>query len=121
MLGLPMPERAMTRLLKLFVPAPVMMVFAPFRVIVLVLPVKVPLFVRLPPKATAAAADSLQVAPLFTVTSPVKVLVPVADEIDNVPLVPPPTVVVPDTVSAKAPAVNVAPLPTLKLLPTVLQ
>ena len=112
----PVPEKVAVGMLMV----PVSDLETPVNVCVPVLAVKVPLFVRLPPKATAAAADSLQVAPLFTVTSPVKVLVPVADEIDNVPLVPPPTVVVPDTVSAKAPAVNVAPLPTLKLLPTVM-
>ena len=40
---------------------------------------------------------------------PVKVLVPVADDIASVPLVPPPTVVVPVTVNGKPAAVKVLP------------
>ena len=75
----PVPEKVAVGMLMV----PVSDLETPVNVCVPVLAVKVPLFVRLPPKATAAAADSLQVAPLFTVTSPVKVLVPVADEIDN--------------------------------------
>ena len=97
--------------------------------IVLVLPLKVckpvdevkvvALFTRLPAKFITAAAVSFQVLPAFKVTSPVKVFVPVADEMAKIPLAPAPTVVVPETVNANASAVKVVPLPTLRFPPIV--
>lgn len=71
------------------------------------------------PNESVAAAVSVIAAPLLIVTIPVNVFVPVAEVIDNVPLVPPPTVVVPVTVKAKAPAVNVVPFAITRLLPIV--
>ncbi len=53
---------------------------------------------------------------MLIMTSPVKVLAPAAEEIVRLPLIPPPTVVVPLTVSAKPEFVNVVPLPMLRLL-----
>ena len=44
--------------------------------------------------------ELFQVPPALIVTKPVKVLVPVAEDMVKVPLVPPPTVVVPVTVKA---------------------
>ena len=55
----------------------------------------------------------------LTVTNPVNVFVPVVEDINIVPLVPAPTVVVPVTVKLNPAAVNVVPLPILKFPPTV--
>jgi len=55
------------------------------------------------------------VAPELTVTLPLKAFVPVAEDILKVPLAPPPTVVVPDTVNAKPAAVKVVPSPIERL------
>ena len=80
--------------------------------------VKVPLLVMPPWKVTASFAEELfQVPPLFTVTMPVKVLVPVAEEMAKVPVVPPPITVVPVTVRLYPAAVKVVPSPTMRLPP----
>ena len=66
--------------------------------------VMVPPMVTSEPKTSVAAADSVKDPPLLIVTAPVNVLVPVADVIVRLlPLKPPPIVVVPETVKAKAP------------------
>src|SRR6266700_2130729 len=77
--------------------------------------VSVPLLVIPPLKVTGELPELFHVPPVATVTRPVKILAPVADEMVRVPLVPPPTVVVPVTVRAKPPAVKVVPSPTLRL------
>jgi len=61
--------------------------------------VNVPFIITLLPKANVAAALSVREPPVAMVTAPVNVLVPVAEEIASIPLVPPPTVVVPVTVN----------------------
>src|SRR4030042_5644543 len=77
---------------------------------------KVPLLVIPPWKVTAEFAVVLaQVPPALIVTRPVKVFVPVAEDMVRLPLVPPPTVVVPVTVKAKPAAVKVVPSPILRL------
>src|SRR5882724_8290915 len=71
----------------------------------------------LPGKVRAAFAVLLfQIPPVFTVTSPLKALAPVAEEIVNVPV----TLVAPLTVRANAAAVKVVPDPTLRLPPIVI-
>src|SRR2546421_5085713 len=71
----------------------------------------------LPGRVSAAFAVLLfQIPPVFTVTSPLKALAPVAEEIVNVPVTP----VAPLTVRANAAAVNVVPDPTLRLPPIVM-
>ena len=82
-------------------------------------PVNEPSFCRLPAKATAAAAVSFQTPFGFTVTFPVNVLVPVAEFMAKVPLVPPPTVVVPPMVNANPAAVRAVPSPIFKFPVTV--
>lgn len=52
----------------------------------------------------AVAPAAVRLAPLPIVTAPVKVFKPVAFRMFNVPLVPLPTIVVPETVHAKAPS-----------------
>lgn len=79
--------------------------------------VKVPLFVIPPWIVIAELPELFHVAPELIVTRSVKVFVPVAEEMVSVPLVPPPTVVVPVTERAKPAAVKVVPLPTFKLPP----
>ena len=59
---------------------------------------KLPLLVIPPRKLTAELIVSFQVAPEFTVTKPLKLFVPAVEEKVRLPLVPPPTVVVPVTV-----------------------
>ena len=77
-----------------------------------VLAVKVPLFVMPFWNVGVIAALSVQLAPAFMVTKPVKVLLGfVAEEKANVPVAPPPTVVVPPTLSVNAPMVSEVPLP----------
>ena len=90
------------------------------------LAVKVPLLVMPLLKVGAMAAPSFQVAPLLMVTKPVNVLAGmVAEEKDNVPEVPAPTVVVPVTPNVKAPTVKAVPSPmdrfplTVRLAPVV--
>ena len=79
---------------------------APLKVCRPVLAVKVvALFVKLPAKFKIAAALSFQMAPLFKMTSPVKVLVPVA----LLKLMVPEIVEVPETLMVKAPTVRVDP------------
>ena len=79
------------------------------------------LMVTFEPKASWAAAVSVSEAPLLMVTAPVNVFVPVALVMLKVPLVPAPTVVVPVTVKANAPAtLKVVASPTKRLLPTTL-
>jgi len=108
--------------------APPIVLAAPENVCVPVLAVYVPLFVRFPaiaitafpfsvnvppvlivtsdPKVSASFTFSEKTAPLFIVTAPVKVLEPVVEVIDNVPLVPPPTVVAPETFNTTVPNVK---------------
>ena len=62
-----------------------------------------------PPKLTISLAELFQVAPAAIVTSPVKVLAPVALLMTKLPVDPPPTVVVPVTVRSKPAAVKVVP------------
>src|ERR1700732_1313666 len=57
----------------------------------------------------AAFPELFQVPPALIVSRPVKVFAPVAEDTVRFPLVPPPTVVVPVTVNAKAPAEKLAP------------
>ena len=60
--------------------------------------VKVPLLVIPPLKVTAQFPELLQVPPALIVTRPVKVFVPaMVEDMVRLPLVPPPTVVVPVT------------------------
>ena len=81
---------------------------------------KVPLLVMPPLNVTGEfAAVLVHVPPAATVTRPTKVLVPVAEVIVRLPLVPPPTVVVPVTVKLKPATVNVVPSPTESAPPTV--
>ena len=81
---------------------------------------KVPLLVMPPRKVTGEfAAVLFQKLPALRVTSPMKVLAPVAEEMVRVPFVPLPTVVVPVTVNAKPAAVNVVPSPMFRLPPIV--
>ena len=84
------------------------------KVCIPVLAVNVPLFVMPPRKVGIAAAVSDHVPPAATVTRPVKVLAPVALLSVNVPLVPPPTVVVPVTAKVKAGTVKFVPSPILR-------
>ena len=77
--------------------------------------VKVPLMVTSFPNERVDAADSLNVPPVAIVNAPVKVFVPVADEIARMPLAPAPTVVVPLTVNVKPAAVKVVAFPTARL------
>ena len=72
--------------------------------------------VRSEPKASCVAALSVIAPPVFIVTAPVKVFVvplPVPDK-DNVPLVPPPTVVVVPTLKVNAPTVKEVASPIFK-------
>ncbi len=88
----------------------------PLKVYTPVPALNVPLTERLPGKVKAALAAVLfHVAPASTKTSPLKALVPVAEDMVRMPLVPPPTVVVPVTVKAKPAAVKVVPFPTVRL------
>ena len=69
--------------------------------------VKVPVMVTSAPNASGAAAVSINEPPLFIITAPVNVLVPVAEVIVKLlPATPPPIVVVPDTVKLKAPTLR---------------
>ena len=77
--------------------------------------VKVPLLVIPPWKITGESPELFQVPPELMETSPVNVLVPVAEDITRLPVAPPPTVVVPVTVSVKPAAVKVVPSPIIKL------
>ena len=77
--------------------------------------VKVPLLVMPPRKVAAELPELFQVPPALIVTKPVNILVPVAEDMFKVPVVPPPTVVVPVTVKAKAPAVKAVPFPMVRL------
>ena len=80
--------------------------------------VKVPLFVMPLLKDGVIAALSVQLAPAFTITAPVKVFAGfVADENVSVPDVPLPMVVVPPTLSVNAPMVSPVPLLICKLPP----
>ena len=79
--------------------------------------VKVPLLVIPPRKVIGELLELFQVPPAATVTRPVKVLAPVAEEMVKFPLAPLPTVVVPVTVRAKPAAVKVVPSPTARLPP----
>ena len=86
--------------------------------------VKVPLLVMPPRNETASLAELFQLPFAFTVTRPLKVLVPVVDEMVKVPLVPPPTVVVPVTETflvevSSVPEVTVRFPPTVVLPPRV--
>ena len=77
--------------------------------------VKVGLVVIPPRNVMGEFPELFQVPPALIVTKPVKILVPVAEEMTKVPVVPAPTVVVPDTVKAKPAAVKVVPFPILRL------
>ena len=91
---------------------------APLKVWTPVPALNVPAFEILPGKVKAALPAVLfHVAPALTVTSPLKAFVPVAEDMVRIPLVPPPTVVLPVTVKAKAPAVKVVPPPTTRFPP----
>ena len=97
---------------------PVIVLPAPLKVWTPVPALNVPVFEILPGRVKATLAAVLfHVAPASTVTSPLKALVPVAEDKVKIPLVPLPTVVAPVTVKAKAPAVKVAPSPITRLLP----
>ena len=97
---------------------PLIVLPAPLKVWIPVPALNDPAFERLPGKVKATLAAVLfHVPPALTVTSPLKALVPVAEDIVRIPLVPPPTVVVPVTVKAKAPAVKVVPSPTTRSPP----
>ena len=61
----------------------------------------------------------VQIPFVLMVTRPLKVFVPVADEIIRFVAVPPPTVVVPVTEKLKPPRASVVPLPSDTLPPTV--
>ena len=63
----------------------------------------------------AELPELFQVPPALIVTKPVNILVPVAEDMVKLPLVPPPTVVVPVTVNAKAAAVKIVPSPMTRL------
>lgn len=91
----------------------------PLKVCVPLFAVRLPLVVKFPAKVTVAAAASYHDAPELMITFPVNALVPVADEIVNVPLVPPPTVVIPVTVNANPAASKVVPSPIFKSPPIV--
>jgi hypothetical protein len=85
-----------------------------------VLAVNVPLLVIPPLKVGVMAALSVQEAFALIVTKPVKVLPGfVAEEKDNVPDVPLPTVVVPVTAIVNAPIVRAVPSPTERAPPIV--
>ena len=74
----------------------------------------------MPPRnSTGEFAELFQVPPAATETPPVNNLAPVADDMVRFPLDPPPMVVVPVSVSAKAAAVKVVPSPTFKFPPIV--
>ena len=73
--------------------------------------VKVPEFVIPPRKTTTSFPELFQVPPAFTVTRPSNLLPPGVEEIIKLPLVPPPTVVVPFTIMPKAGIVNDVPSP----------
>jgi hypothetical protein len=73
--------------------------------------VNVPLFVIPPRNSTVELMELFHVPPLAIVTSPPNTLEPVAEEKIKLPLVPPPTVVVPETVKGKPAAVKVVPFP----------
>ena len=77
--------------------------------------VKVPLLVIPLLNANGEFPELFQVAPVLIVTRPIRIFVPVVDDTVRLPLVPPPTVVVPVTVKAKPPTVKVVPSPTLRL------
>ena len=80
--------------------------------------VKVPVLLVIPPrKVTGEFPELFHVDPLAAVIKPVKILVPVAEDITKLPLAPPPTAVVPVTVKLNPAAVKVLPLPTDKLPP----
>ena len=70
-----------------------------------------------PRKVTGEFPELFQLAPVLIVTKPAKIFVPVAEVMFRMPLVPPPTVVVPVTVNAKPAALKVVPLPTTKFPP----
>ena len=72
-----------------------------------------------PLNSTGELPELFQVLPAAVVTEPVNSLAPVAELITRLPLVPPPTVVVPVTVKANPAVVNVVPLPIERLPPTV--
>lgn len=76
-----------------------------------------PLWVMPPRYVTAELPELFQVLPAAVVMAPTKILVPVAELITRLPLVPPPTVVVPLTVRSKPAAVKVVPSPIAKLPP----
>ncbi len=95
------------------VSVPLIVLADPLRVYTPVPALNVPLTVRFPGKVKATLAAVLfHVAPLLTVRSLLKAFVPVAEDMVKIPLVPPPTVVVPVTVKAKPAAVKVVPSPT---------
>ena len=80
---------------------PLIVLPAPLKVYTPVPALNVPELDILPGKVNATfAAVLFHVAPALTVTSPLKAFVPVAEDMVNIPPVPPPTVVVPVTVSA---------------------
>jgi hypothetical protein len=81
--------------------------------------VKVGLVVIPPLNVMGEFPELFQVPPALIVTKPVKILVPVAEEMVKLPVVPAPTVVVPDTVKAKPAAVKVVPSPIERLPPIV--
>jgi len=110
------PEKVCTPVLAVYVPLlvrfpAILTIAAPFSVIVP--PV---LIIMSEPNDNVAAAVSVIAPPLLMVTAPVNVLVPVAEEMASVPLVPPPTVVVPVTPRVNAPTVKVIPLSIAILL-----
>lgn len=77
---------------------------------------KVPLLVIPPRNVTAALALLFHVPPVDTVTSPVNAFAP-PPVIANVPLLPPPTVVVPPTLKAFAVELKLVPFPTVRFPP----
>jgi len=95
---------------------PLIVLLLPLKVWTPVPALNVPELEILPGNVSAAfAAVLFQIPPPFTVTSPLKALAPVAEDMVRVPV----TLVVPLTVSANPAAVKVVPVPTLRPPPIV--
>ena len=76
--------------------------------------VAVALLAMPPLNSTGAFPELFHVLPALVVTRPVKSFAPEAELMTRLPLDPPPTVVVPETVKANAAAVNVLPFPIVR-------
>jgi len=118
---LPVPEKVCVPELALYVPLLVRLPAIPTTAFPFSVNVPPLLIVTSEPNVNASATDSVIIAPLLIVTAPVKVFVPVVEVMFKMPLVPFPTVVVPDTVNEKAPTLKVVPSPILKLPPIIVE